>query len=843
MRKLLLLSSLAMIGLKPFAQQMPVVPNSSYQQQQRPVVLLNSPKPAIQTGTRSANTNTSSRSITNSVRLNSIRIGSAGNLLTADEGNANQIDINDVLNAVAFIHRNDPSQFGATVALYRYDGSWDGGNTWISNIGPITQDPAIDNDSIACRFPQAVIFNPDGNTIADSAYMVYSGTWHNTIDGWKGQSRGRGYLSTDSNSYNVHIDSVNGGAVAIATGMCHGAPGVFWNINMDYPWDAFHSGVNLTTDGIIIEKGVWDSTTRDVVWKDSLYPAPFVSVNSDGINVSIITSLNIAFDPTGQYGWACGLGDLSNVNSGVYDPIFWRTTDGGNTWSAPVEVLLDSLPNVVNWLVNNSNTLYTGGPTSLIPTAEYDEDLVVDYLGNPHMVMVVANSAGGYSFPESAPYSAWDITFTATPGACDTVYKGFKAVFLSPVETFQGTLSDDNPSPITEDNRPLACASPDGTRVFLFWVDTDINFTQLDENDFPNLFTIGEDLLHHTFTPVVNLTIGDSLWGGETVNTNPGLFYGAPFGTVSPIASQRGSTYNVPLVLTQIDYNKPATQQLGSYLNPCAFWYINNVNFDTYDFINGLSAQVYLNGPDTVQALLNNPYIDQGAYIVYGDTSCYPSGPLNLVIDSDNVNYNQLGYYVIRYFAENDSGIIYGGTTRIVDVGRPPVAAFGYHTSGGSNRIQFEDSSQYNPTSWSWSYGDGFTGQTQDPLHVYTNKDSSYNVCLIVSNAYGTSSQVCKTVSVIAAGIDDIAFAENINLYPNPSTGKVSISVTESVPSEITVSVLDLQGQTVVGESKYQAGTNLIEMDLSSLASGMYFVKVYSPNQGTAIKYLTIANK
>ena len=169
--------------------------------------------------------------------LNSQPIGTAGNLLTIIEGECNQIDVNDSLNTVAFIHRNDPTNApGTNVAQYRFDVSKDRGIIWTNDIGPITNDPLIDNVNVNGRFPQALIYNPMGNSNADSAYLIYNGTWHNSpptggTGSWQGQMVGRGKLSGDTSTFNVSYPQLNGGQVAIATGMTQGAPGVFWNVN------------------------------------------------------------------------------------------------------------------------------------------------------------------------------------------------------------------------------------------------------------------------------------------------------------------------------------------------------------------------------------------------------------------------------------------------------------------------------------------------------------------------------------------------------------------------------------------------------------------------------------
>jgi len=846
MRKLLLLTALTMAGISFSHSQQTVNQNINWQQATMEEKSTGSQQKAPANTNRSnKNTKVNSRSVSSQVKLNSQPIGTAGNLLSVEFGNCKQIDVNDSINTVIFIHRNDPNApggAGTNVAQYRFDKSTDGGNTWNSNIGPITNSSLIDNVTVNGRFPQGGIYNPIGNTIPDSALLIYSGTWHNsppsgTSGSWQGQMRGRGNLSGDTSTFNVHIDQVNNGMVDIASGFCQSTPGVFWNLNQDFS-GTFVSGSNQITYGLLIEKGVWDPTTKDVTWTLQNIPQTFDSVLSGSTYVSEATSFNMAFDPSGQYGWIGCLGAIDPLDSSL-NPIFWRSVDSGATWTGPIVVNLANIPEVVNQLHALDNS---GNPTSRIPSTAFDENIVVDYLGNPHMIVVVGNRApsSGYALTTNAGYSAWDITYSSHFPACegDTGVNGWRPLFIDSVETLRGTFTKDNP-PLQEDNRPMACRTRDGKKVFFYWLDSDINIEGSDNNSNPNLFTRAFDLVHFTSTNTINLTLGDSLWGGTTTTTPGGLIGGATFGVSAEIAHQIGSnSYNVPFVLTQIDYTVPPGT-LGSADNPAAFWYINNINYDPYDFVNGLSASVSLIGSDSVILLHGNPYVDLGAQFTYLDTTCYKSGTLHLVVDTTDVNPFVDGSYYVHYLVEDDSGNVYAATNREVTVGSPPVAFFTFTHSTYPYKVQFLDGSLFNPTTWFWEFGDGTLtyGDYPNPLHVY-HQDGVDTVCLTVYNSFG-SGDTCMTVNITKVGIDNIAFDENVTLYPNPSSGRVSLNIAGSTTSELSVSVLDVLGKEVVGESRYQAGTTKVDMDLSSLASGVYLVKV-TCETGTAIKYLNI---
>jgi len=642
--------------------------------------------------------------------------------------------------------------------------------------------------------------------------------------------RGRGKLSGDVNTFNVHIDPINNKQVAIAAGMCHGAPGVFWVVNAAYS-GTFTAGSDAITSGLIIEKGVWNTVTRDVDWTSQTINQAFVGSDNAGATVSIATSFNIAFDPTGQKGWVVILGDITNDADSVYDPIFWKTTNGGATWTGPIHVDLDGIQGVRDFM---SPVLVNGDPATLNATTSFDADLTVDINGNPHLLTTIG-SGTEYSI-QPAGYGVWDITYDSSAIAgCN--WKGYH---LADIQTLRGTFTNDNPAQ-TMDNRPLVSRSREGDKIFFFWAESDATFLQSTDNDIPNLFSRAIDVTQGKMTPVYNLTEGDSLWGGETSNTSGGVFGGAVFPTVSQTALKNGNTYNVPLVLTQVDYNHDPATGLGSSDQPAAFWYINNVNYPVADFAQPLDQvppTVTLLGADTVTLLVNSSYQEDGATAF----DCTDGDLTSQIVVINAPDTAVVGVYNVLYIATDAAGNS-DTVVRTVIIGATPTADFTWSFPTNACKAQFQDLSANLPDHWQWNFGDNSGSASKNPLKTFPG-NGIYHVCLTASNSFGTSTTVCKDVTVTGcvSGINELDLASQVSMFPNPSNGKVTVTLDGNVAPELTVTVYNVLGETVVNPVKYRAGTTTMNLDLSAQPNGLYLVKIQSDN-ASAVKHLTISHK
>jgi PKD repeat protein len=81
-----------------------------------------------------------------------------------------------------------------------------------------------------------------------------------------------------------------------------------------------------------------------------------------------------------------------------------------------------------------------------------------------------------------------------------------------------------------------------------------------------------------------------------------------------------------------------------------------------------------------------------------------------------------------------------------------PVADFSFTPDSGDYplAVDFTDLSQYSPTDWFWTFGDGDYSFEQNPSHTYLSEGTFYPK-LVVSNDYGTDSMQSATPVIVTS--------------------------------------------------------------------------------------------
>jgi len=121
-------------------------------------------------------------------------------------------------------------------------------------------------------------------------------------------------------------------------------------------------------------------------------------------------------------------------------------------------------------------------------------------------------------------------------------------------------------------------------------------------------------------------------------------------------------------------------------------------------------------------------------------------------------------------------------------------------------------------TDYIWSTGETTTSISVTEPGTYVLSATDANGCV----------QVVETEVTLFNSIADLnAFEQSLNIFPNPNTGNFSINFVLAKTQNVSVEMINLQGQVVSTHSiNATAGSNSLPVNVSSVAKGIYFVKI-----------------
>ena len=95
----------------------------------------------------------------------------------------------------------------------------------------------------------------------------------------------------------------------------------------------------------------------------------------------------------------------------------------------------------------------------------------------------------------------------------------------------------------------------------------------------------------------------------------------------------------------------------------------------------------------------------------------------------------------------------------------------------------------------------------------------------VIVNTADCSSDHSNIINLILTTLEEVEKSNTINIYPNPTDGKVTVKIHGENTGNAVIEILNIQGQTMRTE-KMVVSENQLEVNLKMLPKGTYFMRI-----------------
>ncbi|HKR05737.1 MAG TPA: T9SS type A sorting domain-containing protein [Bacteroidia bacterium] len=252
---------------------------------------------------------------------------------------------------------------------------------------------------------------------------------------------------------------------------------------------------------------------------------------------------------------------------------------------------------------------------------------------------------------------------------------------------------------------------------------------------------------------------------------------------------------------------------------PPAGWLRLNVSMNAYQWVHSTAGYNGANGSAAINFYLSPAGSIQNLYAQTFDYSSAIAGS-TLEFDLAHAMYNSLTFDRLQVNISTDCGVTW---TNVYDKSDPQLMTHSGYVSTAWTAPN---------TSTDWRHEvinmDAFIGQPE-VMAEFKALSASGNY-LYIDNV---------NIRTAPLGINSVSLSENINVYPVPSSGIVTLDVNFESAQNLKVAVYNLVGEVV---SQFEIGKTIggsFPINLSKVAEGAYTVKI-STDSETVVKSLNI---
>lgn len=153
--------------------------------------------------------------------------------------------------------------------------------------------------------------------------------------------------------------------------------------------------------------------------------------------------------------------------------------------------------------------------------------------------------------------------------------------------------------------------------------------------------------------------------------------------------------------------------------------------------------------------------------------------------------------------------------------------------------IQFLSSTSTNVINYDWDFGDGGVNIVDaNPIYTYLGT-GIFTVTFIATNGNCSDTAYNDITVTQAISVAENEFSQSIDLYPNPSKGNITLLFEDITQQVTTLNILNSLGEKILTIEKEINANSSININTSTLNSGIYFISMEIDNK-RAIKRFSV---
>lgn len=341
----------------------------------------------------------------------------------------------------------------------------------------------------------------------------------------------------------------------------------------------------------------------------------------------------------------------------------------------------------------------------------------------------------------------------------------------------------------------------------------------------PGIYTVGVRIANNTTVKLqINSTFVDNIYAEDECN-GPIDITKTP-GFNGPVNTAVRATYPVSYFATDPNGNKADEDGFV-------------INYQVDDYI---APVISLNTEDVILHDVNNPYTSRNVTV---NDNYYPLNKVS-VVKSGSVDPYTLGTYTETYTATDESGNTATKVRTVIVVDRvaPEILAPAMNACVGQpfwamSGLVLRDN-YYSPATLSplvqvlnhnvniWEAGVYY-------INYVLADPSGNNAAMVTRPVFVNYPPNCQNTFLSTSSL---SLSEAVNVFPNPTTGKVKVSYALVNNEVVNVVVTDVTGRTVATLNNLKGGLGFTEIDLGKFGSGVYNITLTNNGQTTTKKVM-----